>query len=137
MFAHRLAAPALIALLASPAAADNLSWAFQRTGFRSTSSMPQTALAMRSNQSWPVVFGFEQERLNAYSLFPVLSKGQIPIGPPTYWHQIGTNLTGSVVPTSTAYLQAASGAPDGFAVSLQTPFPPQGLPPDTVVVGNS
>lgn len=120
-------------------AQSSMKWSFQRTGFRSsTGSTPQTALSMRSNLSWPVVYGVDQGMLNAYSLFPVPNSGQppIPVSPATNWHQIGTNLTGSPLPGSSFFLQADSGFPDGFAVSLQSPTPSQ-LPTDAVVVGNS
>ncbi len=107
--------------LSSTAAAENFSWNFQRTGFRSTMpSMPQTAVSMCSNLSWPVVYGLDQGALNAYSLFPVVNTGQIPIGPATNWHRIGTNITKGSLPTGNIYLQAASGAPDGFGVAVQT-----------------
>jgi hypothetical protein len=133
-----------LAAMQTPATAQNtLKWSFQRTGFRSmmgTSGAPQTALSMRSNQSWPVVYGLEQGMLNAYSLFPVTNTGQIPIGPATNWHQIGTNLTGFQASYNNAFLQADSGSPDGFGVSLQMPTPAS-VPPssssDVVVVGNS
>jgi hypothetical protein len=138
MNALRLALIALVAAqLASSAAADNFSWNFQRTGFRSSlpSSMPQTAVSMRANLSWPVVYGIDQGRVHAYSLFPVANPGPVPIGPATNWHQIGTDLTKNFLPSS-VYLQAASGAPDGFGVAIQTPAPTI-QPPDVVVVGNS
>lgn len=133
-----------LAAMQTPAAAQStLKWSFQRTGFRSTmgtAGFPQTALSMRSNLSWPVVYGLDQGMLNAYSLFPVANAGQVPVSPATNWHQIGTNLTGSQSSFSNAYLQADSGSPDGFGVSLQTPTPPT-IPPsptsDVVVVGNS
>ncbi len=133
----------LVAMQLPCAAQSVLKWSFQRTGFRSTmgaSGMPQTALSMRSNQSWPVVYGLDQGMLNAYSLFPVANSGQIPIGPATNWHQIGLNLTGFQSSYNNAFLQADSGSPDGFGVSLQTPTPAN-IPPssssDVVVVGNS
>ncbi len=118
-------------------AAGDFTWTFQRTGFRSSSSsMPQTAVSMRSNLSWPVVYGVDQGMLNAYSLFPVPNPGQVPISPPTNWHQIGSNLTQSFLPSSNLYLQAASGSPDGFGVALQTPNVTTS-PPDAVMVGTS
>jgi hypothetical protein len=118
-------------------AAGDFTWTFQRTGFRSSSSsMPQTALSMRANLSWPVVYGVDQGMLNAYSLFPVPNPGQVPISPPTNWHQIGSNLTQSFLPSSNLYLQAASGSPDGFGVAVQTSSFTT-LPPDAVVVGTS
>ncbi|HYO24438.1 MAG TPA: hypothetical protein VEQ85_05765 [Lacipirellulaceae bacterium] len=121
-------------LAGSAAQAENFSWNFQRTGFRSTQSAPQTALSMRGDLSWPVVYGIDAGMLNAYSLFPVLNTRPL-IGPPTNWHQIGANLTGSPVTFPSANLQAASGSPDGFAVSLQTTA--TSIPPDVVVVGSS
>jgi hypothetical protein len=98
--------------------------------------MPQTAVSMRANLSWPVVYGIDEGRLNAYSLFPVPNPAQVPIGPATNWHRIGTDLTKSFVPSNGAFLQAASGAPDGFGVSLQGPTLTS-QPIDAVVVGNS
>jgi hypothetical protein len=142
MNARRLALIALVAAhLVSSAAANtppstNVKWSFQRTGFRSSSSQPQTALSMRNNLSWPVVYGIDAGMLNAYSLFPFPNTGPIHFSPPTNWHQIGANLTGSPVPSSNIYLQAASGSPDGFGVSVQTPFP-TGTPQDTTVLGTS
>lgn len=130
----------LIAMQTPAAAQSTLKWSFQRTGFRSTTGaagFPQTALSMRSNLSWPVVYGADQGMLNAYSLFPVMNSGQVPVAPATNWHQIGTNLTGSQSPLSNAYLQADSGSPDGFGVSLQTTTPPTTIPSDMVVVGNT
>jgi hypothetical protein len=138
MNARQLALMALVTVqFASSAAADNFSWNFQRTGFRSSfpSTMPQTAVSMRANQSWPVVYGIDQGRLNAYSLFPVPNPGPVPFGPATNWHQIGTDLTKSFLPSS-VYLQAASGAPDGFGVAVQAPTL-TGQPGDAVIVGNS
>jgi hypothetical protein len=116
--------------------AGDFTWTFQRTGFRSTSSTPQTAVSMRGNLSWPVVYGLDLGALNAYSLFAVPNPGPVPISPATNWHQIGSNLTRSFLPSSNLYLQAASGSPDGFGVSLQTPTIVS-QPPDAVVVGNS
>lgn len=131
----------LLAMQTSAAAQSSLKWTFQRTGFRSTmgaSGMPQTALSMRSNLSWPVVYGFDQNTLNAYSLFPVTNTtGKVPVGPATNWHQIGTNLTGSPLSSSNSFLQADSGSPDGFGVSLQAPAPGTIPNSDVVVVGNS
>lgn len=131
----------LLALQTTAAAQSSLKWTFQRTGYRSTagtSGMPQTALSMRGNLSWPVVYGFDQNILNAYSLFPVTNAtGKVPVGPATNWHQIGTNLAGSLVSSNNFYLQADSGAPDGFGVSLQTPTVSVAIPQDVVVVGNS
>lgn len=131
----------LLCLLAmqAPAAAQapTTKWSFQRTGFRATSSIPQTALSMRSGEAWPVVYGFYENSLNAYSLFPVVNpNGKHHVGPPTNWHQIGSNLAGSQFPTSSVFLQADSGSPDGFAVSVQTPTS-SSFPQDTVAIGNS
>ena len=120
------------------AAQSTLKWSFQRTGFRSTAStagFPQTALSMRSNVSWPVVYGADQGMLNAYSLFPVMNSGQVPVAPATNWHQIGVNLTGSQ-PVNGAYLQADSGSPDGFAVSVQSNSVSSKYP-DVAAIGNS
>ncbi len=136
MNARKLALGGLIlAIASSNANADNLSWNFQRTGFRTTLSTPQTALSMRSNLSWPVVYAIDQSSLNAYSLFPV-PNATPPIGPATNWHQIGSNLSGSFVPSSGVYLQAASTAPDKFAVSLQTQIV-SSIPTDFVAIGTS
>jgi hypothetical protein len=132
----------LLCLLAmqAPAAAQapTNKWTFQRTGFRTTSGpTPQTALSMRSGEAWPVVYGFYENSLNAYSLFPVVNtKGKHHVGPATNWHQIGSNLTGTPFPTANVYLQADSGSPDGFAVSAQTPAS-SSLPQDAVAIGNS
>ena len=129
----------LVAMQAPATAQSALKWSFQRTGFRSsmgTAGMPQTALSMRGNQSWPVVYGLEQGMLNAYSLFPVANPGPAPISPATHWHQIGTNLTNAPLSGSYFYLQAASGAPDGFGVSIQSPSVTTPST-DVVVVGNS
>jgi hypothetical protein len=138
MIARRLACLTLFSLqLFSSANGDNFSWNFQRTGFRSTlGNAPQTALSMRGNLSWPVVYGLDQGMLNAYSLFPVLNPGQVPIGPATNWHQIGSNLTRTFLPGGAMYLQADSGAPDGFAVSLQSTST-QTPSTEAVVIGNS
>ena len=138
MNARRLAIISLLSIqIASSAFADNFSWNFQRTGFRSTlGNSPQTALSMRSNLSWPVVYGMDQGALNAYSLFPVLNAGQVPIGPATNWHQIGSNLTRTFLPSGNVYLQAVSGAPDGFAVSMQTATSLT-QPPEAVIIGTS
>lgn len=129
-----------LAAMQTPATAQSaLKWSFQRTGFRSTMGtfgMPQTALSMRTNESWPVVYGLDQGMLHAYSLFPVANSGQVPVGPATHWHQIGTNLAGGPLSSSNYYLQAASGAPDGFGVSIQSPFVATPST-DIVVVGNS
>lgn len=116
-------------------------WTFQRTGFRTTAgSFPQTALSMRSGEAWPVVYGFFENSLNAYSLFPVLNtqvgQGKNHISPATNWHQIGSNLAGTQFPTSNIYMQADSGSPDGFAISVQTPFTTS-QPLDAVAIGNS
>ena len=131
----------LLTAMQTPAAAQSsLKWSFQRTGFRSTMStagFPQTALSMRSNQSWPVVYGADLGMLNAYSLFPVVNSGQVPVGPATNWHPIGTNLAGTPSPLNNAYLQADSGSPDGFGVSIQTPTASTTIPSDTVVIGNT
>ncbi|WP_428307332.1 hypothetical protein [Lacipirellula sp.] len=105
-------------------AAANFSWTFQRTGYVNQREKPQTALSMRSNLSWPVVFsaGYNNQ-IDAYSLFSVPNLNQQPAGGlRTNWHQIGTNLTQEYLPTDQIYLQAASGSPDGFAVSAQTQY---------------
>jgi hypothetical protein len=125
-----------IVATASLGLAGDAGWSFQRTGFRSTSGTPQTAVSMRNDLSWPVVYGIDQSMLNAYSLFPVANPGPVPISPPTNWHQIGSNLTRTFVSSSSVYLQAASGSPDGFGVSLQTPFI-SSQPTDTVITGTS
>ena len=127
----------LLALQLPCAAQNTLKWSFQRTGFRSTTSMPQTALSMRSGQTWPVVYGFFENSLNAYSLFPVLNaQGKNHIAPATNWHQIGSNLNSSQYSGSPVFLQADSAAPDGFAVSFQTPYAGSS-PQDVVAIGNS
>lgn len=130
-----------LAAMQTPVAAQSaLKWSFQRTGFRSTmgaSNAPQTALSMRSNLSWPVVYGLNDGALNAFSLFPVANAGQVPVSPATNWHQIGTNLAGLQTQVSSAYLQADSGSPDGFGVSLQTPGVSTAIPYDLVVIGSS
>ena len=131
----------LLCLLAlqTPAAAQSPTnkWTFQRTGFRTTAgSSPQTALSMRSGEAWPVVYGFFENSLNAYSLFPVLNSGKNHVAPATNWHQIGSNLAGAQFPTSNVFLQADSSSPDGFAVSAQTPTTST-FPQDTVAIGNS
>jgi len=128
-----------LAAMQAPVAAQSPAnkWTFQRTGFRTTSgSFAQTALSMRTNESWPVVYSFLDNALNAYSLFPVLNaKGKNHISPETNWHQIGSNLASSPPPASTTYLQAASGSPDGFAISMQTTFNISSS--DVVAIGNS
>lgn len=131
----------LLCLLALqlPCAAQQstLKWSFQRTGFRSTQSTPQTALSMRSDQTWPVIYGYFENSLNAYSLFPVLNaQGKNHIAPATNWHQIGSNLNGLQSTGSGVYLQADSGSPDGFGVSVQTPIL-SSQPQDVVSIGNS
>ena len=128
-----------LAAMQAPVAAQapTNKWSFQRTGFRATSSIPQTALSMRSGEAWPVVYGFYENSLNAYSLFPVVNpKGKHHIAPATNWHQIGSNLAGSLFPTPGVYLQAASGSPDGFAVSAQASISTS-LPQDAVAIGDS
>ena len=123
----------------APAAAQSSTnkWTFQRTGFRTTSSTPQTALSMRSGEAWPVVYGFYENSLNAYSLFPVINpNGKHHVQPATNWHQIGSNLAGSQFPTTNVFLQADSGSPDGFAVSAQTATG-SSFPQDVVAIGNS
>jgi hypothetical protein len=127
----------IVTQLVSAADANDFSWSFQRTGFRSTApSMPQTAVSMRSNLSWPVVYGVDAGALHAYSLFPVLNPGPVPIGPATNWHDIGTILPEGGFPTSSVYLQAASGAPDSFGVAVQTSSSLT-LPPSATVWGTS
>ncbi len=128
----------LLAMQTPAAAQSSLKWSFQRTGFRATSNFPsQTAISMRSGQTWPVVYSFYENSLNAYSLFPVLNaKGKNHILPETNWHQIGSNLNGSQFASSGTYLQADSGSPDGFAVSMQTNGR-ESLPQDSVAIGNS
>lgn len=116
-------------------------WSFQRTGFRTTSPTPQTALSMRSGEAWPVVYGFYENSLNAYSLFPVLNNTQTTPGrnhvlPATNWHQIGSNLNGTTFQSSSPFLQADSSATGGFAVSVQT-APATAQLPDVVSIGNS
>jgi hypothetical protein len=132
----------LLCLLAmqTPAAAQSSTnkWSFQRTGFRATSSIPQTALSMRSGEAWPVVYGFYENSLNAYSLFPVVNpKGKHHVAPATNWHQIGSNLAGAQSSPTNVYLQAASGSPDGFAVSAQVASSASTFSLDTVAIGNS
>jgi hypothetical protein len=101
--------------------ANEISWTFQRTGFVNQMPKPQTALSMRSNLNWPVIFSVEQDRLNAYSLFSGPNANDQPVqGPRTNWHRIGMNLTQDYIPANEVYLQATSGSPDGFAVSVQT-----------------
>lgn len=131
----------LLCLLAmqTPVAAQapTTKWSFQRTGFRATSSLPQTALSMRSGEAWPVVYGFYENSLNAYSLFPVVNpNGKHHVAPATNWHQIGSNLAGTQFPTNNVFLQADSGSPDGFAVSAQTATGST-FPQDFVAIGNS
>jgi hypothetical protein len=132
----------LLCLLAmqAPAAAQapTNKWTFQRTGFRTTAgSFPQTALSMRSGEAWPVVYGFYENSLNAYSLFPVVNpNAKHHVSPATNWHQIGSNLAGTQFPTSNIYMQADSGSPDGFAISVQTQFITS-QPLDVVAIGNS
>jgi hypothetical protein len=132
----------LLCLLAmqTPVAAQNSTnkWTFQRTGFRTTSQTPQTALSMRSGEAWPVVYGFYENSLNAYSLFPVVNpNAKDHVSPATNWHQIGSNLAGSQFSSTKMYLQADSGSPDGFAVSAQTAASVVSQPQDAVAIGNS
>ncbi|QDT70870.1 hypothetical protein [Lacipirellula limnantheis] len=129
----------LLALQAPAAAqAPTNKWTFQRTGFRATSGpSPQTALSMRSGEAWPVVYGFYENSLNAYSLFPVVNpNAKHHVGPATNWHQIGSNLAGMQFPASNVFLQADSSSTGGFAVSAQTPTTST-FPQDTVAIGNS
>ena len=122
--------------LTAPAFANNFSWDYQRTGFRAAqSSNPQTAVSMRNNQTWPIVYGADFGMLNAYSLFPVEYQGQKPISgnDPTYWHPIGENLTnGQTEGSFDRFFQAASGATDGFGLSIQSPAINSGQPDVTV-----
>jgi hypothetical protein len=120
---------------ALPAAAGAFSWDYHRTGFRSSNpNFPQTAVSMRNNQTWPIVYGIDQGDLNAYSLFPVPYSGQIPVsGQPTNWHPIGDDLTGDISLVSEVFLQAASGRSDGFGVAAQSPQ--VGSPPEVTVYG--
>ncbi|BBO36550.1 hypothetical protein [Lacipirellula parvula] len=113
---------ACVALSPFAGVADEISWTFQRTGFINYAQKPQTALAMRSNLNWPVIFSADyNNQLSAYSLFSVPSPYDQPAqGPRTNWHRIGTNLTQGFIPSDEVYLQATSGSPDGFAVSVQT-----------------
>jgi hypothetical protein len=129
----------LLAMQAPAAAQSSLKWSFQRTGFRTPAeSFPQTALSMRSGEAWPVVYGFFETSLNAYSLFPVVNpKGKHHVSPATNWHQIGSNLAGSQFSSYKMYLQADSGSPDGFAVSAQTAASVMSQPQDAVAIGNS
>lgn len=120
---------------------STVKWSFQRTGFRTTSQTAQTALSMRSGEAWPVVYGFYENSLNAYSLFPVLNNSQTGLGknhilPATNWHQIGSNLNGSTFQSSSPFLQADSSSSGGFAVSVQT-APSTVQLPDFVSIGNS
>lgn len=103
-------------------AAGAFSWTYQRTGYANPKQKPQTAVAMRSNLSWPVVFSASyNNQLDAFSLFSIPNPNQYPIGGQrTNWHQIGSNLTQEYLPADEIFLQAASGSPDGFAVSAQT-----------------
>ena len=111
-----------VALAPLTCVADEVSWTFQRTGFVNQTQKPQTALSMRSNLNWPVVFSADyNNQLSAYSLFSAPNPNYQPVqGPKTNWHQIGTNLTQGYFPSNEVYLQATSGSPDGFAVSVQT-----------------
>jgi hypothetical protein len=87
-------------------ALDEMSWAFQSTGFVAAGNPgPQTAIAMRDGQIWPVVFSETQNQLQAYSLYPVTN----PTVPNTNWFQIGTNL----LQDPSAGLLSAATSPDG------------------------
>ncbi|MGD0516555.1 MAG: PEP-CTERM sorting domain-containing protein [Thermoguttaceae bacterium] len=105
---------ALAVLVSTAAASDDtsLSWNYQQTGFRAYgSSYPQTAVAMRDGQVWPVVFSEDSyHKVQAYSLYPV--KNPITL---TNWYQIGTNL---ITDSDSGILSAAT-SPDGrFGVAL-------------------
>lgn len=130
----------LLAMQSSAAAqAPANKWSFQRTGFRTIHNYasPQTALSMRSGETWPVVYGIDGNSLNAYSLFPVVNPaGNHNFQPATNWHQIGSNLAGSQPLLTSAYLQADSSSPDGFAVSVQSNDVGSKYP-DVAAIGNS
>jgi hypothetical protein len=118
-----------------PAAAADLSWTFQRTGFSSDSSLafPQTALSMRGGLAWPVVYGTQNNQLQAYSLFPFENPNV-----QTNWHPIGSSLP--LGPNAWSRLMQAESSPtDGFGVVLQSSFPVCCGDPelDRAFVGNS
>jgi hypothetical protein len=139
MNAPRMAVIILMAShFAATAVADEFFWNLQRTGFRTSLGFPpQTALSMRGNESWPVVYSVDEaSSLSAYSLFPFANTGQIPIGPATNWHRIGTNITKGTLPVGPIYLQAASGSPDSFGVSVQNASSIS-VPPNVTVWGTS
>ena len=118
-----------------PCSAQELSWTFQRTGFRSTYSSPfQSAISMRGGGVWPVVYGLDANRLQVASLFSVPNPNT-SIG--TNWHSIGSNiaLTAGTSFTSGLALQAASSAQGGFGVAAQ--WPSGFFAPDVAIVGNS
>jgi len=119
-----------LAVLISPAAASDdtsLSWNYQQTGFTAYSSLgPQTAVAMRDGQVWPVVFAENgSHKVQAYSLYPVKN----PITS-TNWFQIGANL---ITDSDSGMLSAAT-SPDGrFGAALTI----VGSPNSAAVVGSS
>lgn len=103
-----LACVALFTTIPSTAIASGdsaLSWSYQVTGFSAGSSGPgpQTALAMRDGQVWPVIFSYNTSNssvVDAYSLYPVLNTSTN-----TYWHKIGScylNTSGGILSAATS-----------------------------------
>ena len=125
--------------MASRAGASNgmLSWDYQATGFQlstgtSGSFFLETALAMRDGGVWPVIFSYDSTyNVQAYSLYPVLNT---QTAPPTYWHQIGTNLlTGS----KNSYILSAATSPNGSFGAVLQAYLTYGSDGSSAIVGSS
>ena len=103
---------------------SSLRWEFQYTGF--DTSLNQTAVAMRDNQAWPVVFTqHSYDNITAYSLMPVLNPSTA-----THWHQIGSQtLSGEGI-----VLRAAT-SPDGRVAAFSSP--PYSGAVGTAIVGQA
>jgi hypothetical protein len=107
--------------------ADEAYWGFQSTGFTAGGSVgPQTAIAMRDGQVWPVVFSETSNSLQAYSLYPV----QNPTIPGSNWFKIGSNL---LQDPGSAMLSAATSADGRFGAVLRK----VGDITSTAIVGSS
>jgi hypothetical protein len=107
--------------------ADEAYWGFQSTGFMATGSPgPQTAIAMRDGQVWPVVFSETSYMLQAYSLYPV----ENPANKGSNWFKIGTNL---LQDPGSAMLSAATSSDGRFGAVLRSIDNTSG----TAIIGSS
>jgi hypothetical protein len=123
----------VLGMAASTALASSggtLTWAYQLTGYRGNSSWPQTALAMRDGEAWPVIFSqdYSSMMIQAYSLYPVTNTQT-----QTNWFKIGTNLA----TYQSGQVLSAATSPDGrVGVVVRTPNTTN-YSVDTAVVGGS